>query len=149
MQFSFFEELLRLLFNFCNKNSILFVSIFDHSDFLVGFNFCYIDQRFTHVSNSFQRILGYDENNILSNGNFSTKIIHPQDKYIFEEYLKMSPNSCSGLNIYSNQVLVKRTKFRARHVRGYWKYFIIFSTRRAGPRGPRSRMPRCHNARTA
>ena len=127
MQFSFHEELLRLLFLHCDKNQKLFVAIFNHSDFLIGYNYRYLENRFTHVSNSFQKILGYDLSNILYNGNFASKIIHPHDKAIFKEYLNTVPNSCNELSYFNNQYIVKRTKCRARHIRGYWKYLIIFS----------------------
>lgn len=127
MRFSFHEELLRLLFLQCDKDQELFVAIFNHSDFLIGYNYRCIEKRFTHVSTSFQKILGYDLNNILCNGNFSSKIIHPQDKAIFIEYLKTIPESYNDLSYYNNQFIVKRAKCRAKHINGYWKYFIIFS----------------------
>lgn len=127
MQFSFHEELLRLLFLNCNKNRELFVAIFNQSDFLIGYNYCCHEKRFTNVSNSFRNILGYDQSNILSNMNFSSKIIHPQDKDIFKEYLNAVPSSNNDLNLIDNQYIVKQTKCRARHIRGYWKYFVIFS----------------------
>ncbi|MCK5372391.1 MAG: helix-turn-helix transcriptional regulator [Cyclobacteriaceae bacterium] len=79
------------------------------------------------MSNSFQKILGYELSNILCNGNFSSKIIHPHDKTIFKEYLKTVPTSCNELSYFNNQYIVKQTKIRARHIRGYWKYLIIFS----------------------
>ena len=127
MQFSFFEELLRLFFSFCNNNSILFVSAFDQSGFLISYNYSYEENRFTHVSNSFSKILGYDQNNILHNGNFATKIIHPDDKNLLKEYLNGTNGSFEDLNCFTNTCVIKRTKFRARHVRGYWKFFVIFS----------------------
>lgn len=134
MQFSFFEESIRLLFLNCNKNPGKFVKIFNRSDYLIGFNYCCTEKRFTHVSNSFKRILGYDLDNILNSGNFSSKILHPHDKHLLEEYLKVIPalknNPGNGTNLNS----YKRTKCRAKHIKGYWKYFIIFTINYHNPR---------------
>lgn len=127
MQFSYIEEFLRLLFLFCNKNPELFVAFFNQSDFLIGYNYRPIDSKFTHVSNSFRRILGYDLTNILNNSNFATKIIHPHDNCLLNEYLNIVPDSCIDLSDLTTHYEIKRTKYRAKHIRGYWKYFIIFS----------------------
>jgi len=127
MQFLFLEELLQLFFLHYGKNPELFVSKFDYSNFLIAYNYCKTNSKFTHVSFSFRQILGYNQNNILSNGNFTSKIIHPRDAHILNEYLNIVPTSISNVNHYPNQHIIKRTKCRARHIKGYWKYFIIFS----------------------
>ena len=127
MQFLFIEELLKLFFLHCSKNPELFVSKFDYSNFLIAYNYNRTNSRFTHVSYSFRKILGYNQNNILSNGNFASKIIHPQDVHVVNEYLNINPTSIDNLSHYPYPHIIKRTKCRARHSKGYWKYFIIFS----------------------
>ena len=126
MQFLFIEELLQLFFLHCSKSPELFVSKFDYSNFLIAYNYNRTNSRFTHVSYSFRKILGYNQNNILTNGKFATKIIHPRDVHILNEYLNVDP-TINNLNHYSNRHIIKRTKCRARHSKMYWKYFIIFS----------------------
>ena len=128
MQYLFIEELLQLFFLHCSKNPELFVSKFDYSNFLIAYNYNRTKSKFTHVSYSFRKILGYNQNNILTNGNFASKILHPQDVHIISEYLNIDPASIDHLGHYSEQDIIKRTKCRARHTKGYWKYFIIFST---------------------
>ena len=127
MKFLFIEELLQLFFFHCSKNPELFVSKFDYSNFLIAYNYSRTNSKFTHVSYSFRKILGYNQNNILSNGRFASKIIHPQDVHILNEYLNIDPTYIDNLSHYSNQHIIKRTKCRAMHSKGYWKYFIIFS----------------------
>ncbi len=124
MKFLYFEEMLRLLFKQCQKNPKLFVSVFDNSDCLIGFNYCCSSQNFTHASYSFQKILGYDLANILSNTNFSLKIIHPQDKMALEDSLI---NVSNEDEIKSIPFKTNPVKFRGRHVKGYWKYFTLIS----------------------
>jgi len=127
MQLFLFEELLRLLVRQCDKNPDLFVAFFNQSNFLIGYNYRCSLSAFTHVSSSFQKVLGYDQNNILCNGNFVSNIIHPHDKLFLKEYLNNFPDSYDSFIPFSNQYIVNRTKCRARHIRGYWKYFLIFS----------------------
>jgi DNA-binding CsgD family transcriptional regulator len=127
MQFLFIEELLQLFFLHCSKSPELFVSKFDYSNFLIAYNYNRTNSRFTHVSYSFRKILGYNQNNILTNGNFASKIIHPNDVHILNEYLNIDPTSINNISHYSNQQIIKRTKCRAWHSKMYWKYFIIFS----------------------
>lgn len=127
MQFLFIEELLQLFFLHCSKSPELFVSKFDYSNFLIAYNYCRTNSRFTHVSYSFRKILGYNQNNILSNGNFATKIIHPRDVHILSDYLNIDSASFNSLSNHSDQHVIKRTKCRAWHSKGYWKYFVIFS----------------------
>lgn len=127
MKFLFIEELLQLFFFHCSKNPELFVSKFDYSNFLIAYNYNRTNSEFTHVSYSFGKILGYNQHNILSNGRFAAKIIHPQDVHILNEYLNIDPTSINNLSHYSNQHIIKRAKCRAMHSKRYWKYFIIFS----------------------
>lgn len=127
MKFLFIEELLQLFFFHCSKNPELFVSKFDYSNFLIAYNYSRTNNKFSHVSYSFRKILGYNQNNILSTGNFASKIIHPQDVHILNKYLNIHPTTINNLSHYSDQPIIKRTKCRAMHSKGYWKYFIIFS----------------------
>ncbi len=127
MQSLFIEELLRLFLNYCSDNPRLFVSNFDHSKTIIGYNYqCDIHQ-FTHVSASFKQILGYHQKNILCNGNFISNTVHPQDKNDINECLKSIFLSTHSALQLSNVYQFKQVKCRAKHIRGYWKYFIIYS----------------------
>lgn len=125
MEFLFFEEFIRLLLCRCDKNPELFVTFFDDSDFLFGY--CYYENKFTHVSNSFQKILGYHNGNILYNKNFSSNIIHPFDRKNLKEHLNFLSISSFEKSNSTSDYNLKRTKCRAKHIKGYWKYFIVFS----------------------
>ena len=126
MQSLLIKELLNLFFHKCGNSPETFVSHFDNSNFLIGYNYRYQDNRFTNVSDSFKSILGYNQKNILCNGNFISKIIHPQDRGLLEECLKKpyksGANSISG----SEEEQLKQVKCRAKHITGYWKYLIIY-----------------------
>jgi DNA-binding CsgD family transcriptional regulator len=127
MNSQFIEELLKLFFNNCSNNPQAFVSNFDHSNCIIGYNYRCFENRFTHVSASFKLILGYNNQNILHNGNFTSKIVHPQDKDVIMECLRRSFQShtssiqSTGINQFT------KVKCRARHIRGYWKYFIVYA----------------------
>lgn len=123
----FIEELLNIFFNQCGKVPRQFVSNFDHSNYIIGYNYSCVEHRFTHVSASFKRILGYNQSNILNNGNFTTKIVHPQDKEVIQECLKKSIRSGHKSFIQGDKLQFKHVKCRAHHIRGYWKYFIIYA----------------------
>lgn len=127
MNSQFIEELLRLFFNHCSNNPQLFVSNFDQSNSIIAYNYRCCEHRFTHVSASFKRILGYNLQNILNNGNFTSKIVHPQDEDAIRECLKrpFQSNTTSIQRSVINQFT--KVKCRARHIRGYWKYFIIYA----------------------
>lgn len=127
MNSQFIEELLRLFFNHCSNNPQQFVSNFDQSNYIIGYNYHCVEHRFTHVSTSFKLILGYNEQNILNNGNFTSKIVHPQDKDVIMECLKSSFNSKTKSIQGSVNNQFSKVKCRARHIRGYWKYFIIYA----------------------
>ena len=126
MPFSFIAEMLRLIFLHCNKNPKLFVSFFDRSNFLIGYNYRRSENRFTHVSGCYTKILGYHLNSILCSGNFSSNIIHPQDEPILKEYLRIVPTFNINTNYFANQPSVRWTRCRAKHIKGYWKYFAFF-----------------------
>ncbi|GEM_PF-2270939 len=127
MQPQFIEELLRLFFNSCSNNPKVFVAIFDHSNTIIGFNFRSNEHRFTDVSASFKHILGYNLNNILDNGNFTEKIVHPQDKHVIDDCLKKTiPATSLSLQNFP-ELPFNRVKCRARHIRDYWKYFIVYA----------------------
>lgn len=123
----FIEELLRLFFDNCSNNPQAFVSNFDHSNSIIAYNYRCFENRFTHVSASFKGILGYNEQNILNNGNFTSKIVHSQDKDMINECLKRSFQSDSTSIQHSVINQLSKVKCRARHIRGYWKYFIIYA----------------------
>jgi len=127
MQPMFIEELLRLFFQQCSNDPSLFVSNFDRSETMIGFNFNCDEHRFTHVSTSFKSILGYNQNNILLNGNFTSKIVHPQDQKVIIECLRRVDFSNRQSIPISNPDRFERFKFRAKHMRGYWKYFIAYT----------------------
>ena len=128
MQSLFIEELLRLFLNYCSDNPRIFVSNFDHSKTIIGYNYACREHQFTDVSASFKQILGYNQKNILCNGNFISNTIHPQDKNVISECLKSTcPRSLNNTPQLSSGYQFKQVKCRAKHIRGYWKYFIIYS----------------------
>lgn len=127
MNSQFIEELLKLFFNSCSNNPQVFVSNFDHSNCIIGYNYSCLESRFTHVSASFKLILGYNKQNILNNGNFTSKIVHPQDKEVIKECLKRSfPSNTQSIQHAVINHFTK-VKCRAKHIRGYWKYFIVYA----------------------
>ena len=123
----FIEELLNIFFNQCGQDPKQFVANFDHSNYIIGYNYGCEEKRFTHVSASFKRILGYNQTNILNNGNFTQKIVHPQDKDVIQECLRKSFRSSHKSIETSDKLQFKYVKCRAHHIRGYWKYFIIYA----------------------
>ena len=127
MQSLLIKELLNLFFQECSKCPSTFVSHFNNSNFLIGYNYRCQEKRFTNVSDSFKSILGYNENNILCNGNFISKIIHPQDSGSFVECLKkpFKVGHHTGSKPEEEQLI--QVKCRAKHITGYWKYFIIYA----------------------
>ncbi len=127
MQSFFIEELLRLFINNCNNDPHLFVSNFNRSNSIIGFSYRCSEQRFSHVSTSFKTILGYNLHNILCNGKFTSKIVHPQDRDVIKECLKRSLQSNTTSIQRADINPFTKVKCRARHIRGYWKYFIIYA----------------------
>lgn len=123
----FIEEMIRLFFNHCSNNPQSFVDIFNRSTSIIGYNFRCSEHRFTHVSNSFKGILGYNQQNILNNENFISKIVHPQDKDVINECLKKSIYSSITTSQLSDFYQFEKVKCRAKHIRGNWKYFIIYA----------------------
>lgn len=127
MQSLFIEELLRLFFLNCNSNPGTFISNFNESKSIIGFNYRCKEQRFTHVSDSFKTILGYTIQNILQKGNFTSKIVHPQDQEVIDDCLKRSsPVQNSDSNQY-DLYQFSQIKCRAKHIKGYWKYFLMYA----------------------
>ena len=126
MQLQYIHEVLRLLLLQCKNKPEIFTAIFNQSDSLIGYNYSNTEKRFTHVSNSFRKLLGYNKKNMLNEGVFDHKIIHPHDKSIFVDYFNIQdiPNDTESHIEYKK---IKRLKCRAKHMRGYWKYLIFFS----------------------
>ncbi|MCG8306790.1 MAG: LuxR C-terminal-related transcriptional regulator [Cytophagales bacterium] len=125
MQYLFIEELLRLFFDNCDNDPKLFITRFDQSDHIIGYNYCCDERRFTHVSKSFKKILGYHEQNILNNGNFTSKIIHERDQEVILSCLRDPDKKDSEKN--ANFRRYSQVRCRARHIRGYWKNLMVFS----------------------
>lgn len=119
MQLLLIEDILRSFFFHYNKRAEVFTTFFNHSEFIIGFNFCLSQKRFTHLSSSFKGILGYNVNNFICNGNY-TSFIHPQDVSIMKEYLETT-------TFYNDPYLIQRIRCRTRHIKGYWKHFILLS----------------------
>jgi DNA-binding CsgD family transcriptional regulator len=126
MQFQYIHEVLRLLLQECKTNPKAFTNIFDNSDSLTGFNFCCHYNKFTHLSRSFQKLTGYQTDNILEKDSFISNILHPHDKAIFIDYLFSDTYRIEN-DESNNQLMVRELKCRARHTKGYWKYLIFFS----------------------
>lgn len=126
MQFQYIHEVLRLLLSQSRSNPKVFTSFFRKSDSLVGFNYCCKKNKFTHISDSFEKIIGYNVQNLLRKDDFISKVIHPQDKAIFIDYIFSVDNYSSSIDI-QNPPEVKKLKCRARNIKGYWKYLIFFS----------------------
>ena len=123
----FIEELVRLFFKNCKNDPQHFVTNFDQSDFIIAYNYRCSEHRFTDVSNSFVDILGYSKKNILSNGNFTSKILHPQDRDIINFKLNRSFLATLKSDYVADGTQIIKAKCRAKHIRGYWKYFIIYA----------------------
>ncbi len=127
MQFQYIHEVLRLLLHESKKSPSTFTSIFNNSDSLIGFNFCCNKKKFTHISNSFQHLLGYKKQNILERDSFISKIIHPHDKAIFIDFLFCDTEIVETDEDGDSLPKVRELRCRARHIKGYWKYLIFFS----------------------
>ncbi len=126
MQFQYIHEVLRLLLGQSKSDPDLFISFFRNSDTMAGFNYCSCQKKFTHISHSFERIVGYNVDNLIKNDDFIAKTIHPQDKAIFIDYIFSTANISRDKNIL-NPPEVKKLKCRAKNIKGYWKYLIFFS----------------------
>jgi len=123
MEFNFVPEIFRLLICNNNKCPVHFVSFFNSSQSIIAFNYDCKIMKFTHFSDSFRSILGYKGNNVIKNGTFSKSIIHPHDNMKYQEYMQMIP----GQELLPDLKYISSLKCRARHMKGYWKYFVIFS----------------------
>jgi DNA-binding CsgD family transcriptional regulator len=126
MQFQYIHEVLRLLLQQCHSDPGIFISFFNKSESLIGFNYCSQKKKFTHISDSFYSILGYKSRKMLKNDDFIVNIIHPQDKAIFIDYFFSEPDFSKEANLLT-PLRVSKLKCRVRHIKGYWKYFIFFS----------------------
>jgi len=127
MQSFIIDELMQLFFNNCDKDPQIFVANFNHSARIIGFNFRCKEQRFTHISDSFKVILGYNHQNVLKNGNFTSKLVHPQDKQIIDDCLRKSYLQSRAALQRPDFYSFTQVKCRAKHIRGYWKYFIVYA----------------------
>lgn len=125
MQFQYIHEVLRLLLQQCHSDPGMFISFFNNSESLIGFNYCSQKKKFTHISDSLYSIIGYKSPNMLKNDDFMVNIIHPQDKAIFIDYFFNESDFCKDMNLLTPPRMSK-LKCRVRHIKGYWKYFIFF-----------------------
>jgi DNA-binding CsgD family transcriptional regulator len=122
MQFHYILEILRLLVTNNKKDPQSFVSFFNASDYIIAFYYDGYKGKFTHLSKSYDRILGYRGNHAIGNQNLAEAIIHPQDKTFFRHFLNIIPKN--GLE---NDWTLTNMKCRARHVKGDWKYLVFLS----------------------
>jgi len=125
MQFQYIDEVLRLLLQQCHSDPGIFISFFNNSESLIGFNYCSQKKKFTHISDSFYSIIGYKPSNMLKTDDFIVNIIHPQDKAIFIDYFLGKSHFFNDVNP-PTPPKTGRLKCRVRHIKGYWKYFIFF-----------------------
>ncbi len=127
MEYLLLSEILRLLFNQYGMQPESFVSLFDQSELIAAFNFKINEKKFTHVSKSFYKLLGFKRALLSANDKIFNDMFHPHDLKLFHDYFKIVPE----LNNYSHDTdinyLVKRMKCRIRHLKGYWKYLIFIS----------------------
>lgn len=126
MQFQYIHEVLRLLLRQCHSDPGTFISFFNKSESLIGFNYCSRRKKFTHLSDSFYDIVGYKSRNMLKNHSFIVDIVHPQDKAIFIDYFFGASDVAEDASLLT-PLRVNKLKCRVRHIKGYWKYFIFFS----------------------
>ena len=99
---------------------------FDDSDLVIACNFHIGNQSFTHISSSFEQILGYQKKKILSTNFLTKKMVHPQDLPRWNKCLEqITYIKTDSLNPESFPA-ISRIKCRAKHVRGYWKYFVVY-----------------------
>jgi DNA-binding CsgD family transcriptional regulator len=126
MQFQYIHEVLRLLLGRSQSDPEVFISFFSKSDSLIGFNYCCNSKRFTHISDSFERIVGYKTQNTIVRDDFISKVLHPQDRAIFIDYI-FAQDEINQKTDIQNPPKVQKLKCRARHIKGYWKYLVFFS----------------------
>lgn len=123
MQYQYIHEVLRLLLRQSNQNPHVFSSYFDDSDKLIGFNYCCDKKKFTFFSHSFEKIIGYNPKNVVIRDDFISRIVHPHDKALMIDFL-FGTNGLSKSRYPSS--VVYETKCRAKHLKGYWKYLVLF-----------------------
>ena len=125
MQFLYIHEVLRLLLNQNNNTPESFISIFNKSNSLIGFNYSCKRNKFTHVSDSFESMFGYKRHNMLDKDTFISKMIHPHDKVFFVDFL-FGDNGINENFDAEAPLKVNELKCRVKHIKGYWKYLIVF-----------------------
>lgn len=127
MEYLLLNEIFRLLFNQYGMQPESFVSLFNQSELMAAFNFKINGKKFTHVSKSFSKLLGFKCALLSANDKRFNDMFHPHDLKLFHDYFKIVPE----LNNYSHDTdinyHVKRMKCRIRHLKGYWKYLIFIS----------------------
>lgn len=115
------KDLLTLYFDKCDCSPNQFVSNFDESNYLIGFNYWPYQRKVTHISNSFREILGYETKNVLNSEILFTKILHPGSIKVFHEFL-YTPRTLG----YTNFSILSSFKLQAHHIHGYWKCFLVY-----------------------
>jgi len=127
MQYLYIHEILHLLFLRCNKNPEIFTSYFNSSRSLIAFNYHFKKEKFTHLSDSFNNILGFNNKRFLSNGNFTSHVIHPNDINGFRDFFTISRATLRNNNHHFDGNILTSIKCRTKHLKGFWKYLIFFS----------------------
>ncbi len=125
MKFLFLEEVIRLLYRYWRLKPQGFISIFDTSECLVAFTYDCNEKSFTRVSKSFVTLLGYNLNNIVDSRRFVASLVHPHDRRSLNHFLDTIPKTTASMTGSSDGA--SRIKCRVRHMKGYWKYFILFT----------------------
>ena len=125
MQSLLIKELLNLFFHKCGNCPETFVSHFNNSNFLIGYNYQCQENRFTDVSNSFKTILGYSPKNILDDEVFFTKIVHHADRSIVKEYLDTSTVNKRVQDQDSTTFSSHCLKMQAYNITGYWRLLFL------------------------
>lgn len=127
MQYLYIHEILHLLFMRCNKNPEIFISYFNSSQSLIAFNYHFKKEKFTHISDSFKNILGFNNKRFLTNGNFTSHVIHPSDLKGFRDFFTDVRETANHNRNRFDSDLNMSIKCRTKHLKGFWKYLIFFS----------------------
>ena len=127
MQSLFIAEVLWMIFNKYKNDPKSYVSLFDNTKFLIGYNFSRPEKRFKQVSESFRSIMGYSCRKFVNTDILSTNIIHSHDKGHLENFLLNLPSPGNNVDNSNGHHMIRWTRFRAKHIKDYWKNLIIFS----------------------
>ncbi len=127
MEFRFIDELLRLLFYHYQGKPRLFVDFFNNTTSIIAFVYNCSQNKFTHVSNSFNNTLGCNLRNVLLKGVIPIHFIHPQDKKDYYDYFSMPKDDRYDCQNKTDKNPVKRLKCRLQNRNGYWCRFVFFS----------------------